>query len=85
MFSVEGVKYTTECQVAEDMVDRLLRTIEKQVDLCWTRVTRVGVAGVVDLPRDTRTRRAVRDEMACASPMSSCRGWARTGTRPSRP
>lgn len=64
MFSVEGVKFTTARQVAEDVVDRLVASVGLQAERCRTREVRVDEPDAADLPLEAGARRAVRDEMA---------------------
>jgi glycerol-3-phosphate dehydrogenase len=67
LFSVEGVKYTTAREVAQDAVDRVVRHLQATAAPCRTGVTPLAGAHYVpaDDPRlESRLRSAVRDEMA---------------------
>jgi glycerol-3-phosphate dehydrogenase len=64
LVSVQGVKYTTARSVAEQAVDRVLRRLGKPFVPGRTAVTPLSRAGPLSGDLETRTRQAVRDEMA---------------------
>jgi glycerol-3-phosphate dehydrogenase len=64
MFSVEGVKYTTARQVAEELVDRLAARAGVTTDRCRTAEARIDQDEAPERSLEEQVRRAVSDEMA---------------------
>jgi glycerol-3-phosphate dehydrogenase len=68
LFSVEPVKYTTARAVAENVVDRILRDLDRPAPPCSTADLPLDGAGVspeLDAPwGEPNTLRVIRDEMA---------------------
>jgi glycerol-3-phosphate dehydrogenase len=64
LVTVQGVKYTTARSVAEQAVDLVLRRLGGPFAAGRTAVTPLSKAGPLSGELETRTRQAVRDEMA---------------------
>ena len=64
MFSVEGVKYTTARQVAEELVDRVAAQAGVTTDRCRTAEARIDQDEAPERSLEEQVRRAVSDEMA---------------------
>ncbi|HEX9189768.1 MAG TPA: FAD-dependent oxidoreductase, partial [Vicinamibacteria bacterium] len=64
LVSLQGVKYTTARLVAERAVDLVARRLRRPTPPCRTATTVLPRARPLDGPIATRTREAVRDEMA---------------------
>ncbi len=64
LVSLQGVKYTTARAVAERAVDLVLRRLGRPAVSCRTAVTTLRGARPLEGPLESRTREAVRQEMA---------------------